>query len=79
MLQSKANLADVKIHRAGGYLSYNGDVLVQLMVGNVADQASTLRWAAAAVTHHIDDAMQNAIAEELTAAFADPLSSVQWL
>ena len=79
VLQSKANLADVKIHRAGGYLSFNGDVLVQLMVGNTADQASTLRWAAAAVTHHIDNDMQNAIAEELAAAFADPLSSVQWL
>ena len=79
VLQSKSNLADVKVRRAGGYLSFNGDVLVQLMVGSVADQATTLRWAVAAATHNIDNEMQKAIAEEFAAAYADPLISVQWL
>ena len=79
LLQAKTNLADVKVHRSGGYLSYKGDVLVQILVGAVSDQATTMRWAAAAVTHNIDDTMQNAIAVEFTAAFADPLTSVQWL
>jgi len=79
VLQAKSNLTDVKICRAGGYLSFNGDVLVQLMVGSFAEQATTLRWAVAAATHNIDNEMQNVIAEEFAAAYADPLFAVQWL
>ena len=71
-MPSKDSNRELRLRRAQGYISHEGDALARVTVGATADQPTRIRLAAAAVALGCDDAVQAAVAEEFRNAFADP-------
>ena len=69
----------LRLQRSQGYITYENEVVVQLLVGSSPDEPTKVRWTAAAVRLGINDGHQSNIRIAFESSFSDALASAQWL
>eukprot|EP00959_Pyramimonas_sp_CCMP1952_P440411 9220885-Pyramimonas_sp.AAC.1 len=70
---------DIRIHRARGAPNVGGSPICQVIAGVTPEAATRIRWSGAAAPAGIPVTEHDTYANELAAAFADPMAAVQWL
>ena len=69
----------LRLQRSQGYITYENEVIVQLLVGTSPDELTKIRWTAAAVRMGLNADQQSNIRIAFENTFSDALASAQWL